>query len=139
MDTREEKNQSAVDRADTLLSQTEDEWEQPVTEMRQGDLEIGDEIFLRDQEAYEYHCYSGWEEAVRGWARVAPMACIFVPQKKNHGNKQAEDLVPADRNLLKQKAQPAALLPSLVSLKLLVQPQGSRRAPLQFHISYSEK
>lgn len=30
-------------------------------------LDISEEDVLKDLEPYEYHCYSGWEEAVSEW------------------------------------------------------------------------
>ncbi|XP_029354927.1 uncharacterized protein C16orf46 homolog [Echeneis naucrates] len=45
-------------------------------------LDISEEDFLKEQEPHEYHCYSGLEEAVRGWGRVAPMSCILLTQKR---------------------------------------------------------
>ncbi|XP_037103287.1 uncharacterized protein LOC119120480 [Syngnathus acus] len=46
-------------------------------------LEMSEEAFLKELEPHEYHCYCGWEEAVRGWDRVAPVSCIILPQKKD--------------------------------------------------------
>ncbi|XP_067447155.1 uncharacterized protein si:ch73-103b9.2 [Thunnus thynnus] len=53
-------------------------------------LDISEENFLTELEPHEYHCYSGWEEAVRGWARVAPLSCIFLPQKRDWKPKSKE-------------------------------------------------
>ncbi|XP_040896790.1 uncharacterized protein si:ch73-103b9.2 [Toxotes jaculatrix] len=59
-------------------------------------LDISEEDFLKELEPYEYHCYSGLEEAVRGWARVAPLSCILVTQKryKKPKHKEADNLAP---------------------------------------------
>ncbi|XP_077376196.1 uncharacterized protein C16orf46 homolog isoform X2 [Festucalex cinctus] len=46
-------------------------------------LEMSEEAFLKELEPHEYHCYCGWEEAVRGWDRVAPVSCILLPQKRD--------------------------------------------------------
>ncbi|KAF1392941.1 hypothetical protein PFLUV_G00033250 [Perca fluviatilis] len=45
-------------------------------------LDISEEDFMKEHEPYEYHCYPGWEEAVHGWARVAPLSCILLTQKR---------------------------------------------------------
>ncbi|XP_061522033.1 uncharacterized protein LOC133396320 [Phycodurus eques] len=46
-------------------------------------LDMSEEAFLEDLEPHEYHCYCGWEEAVRGWDRVAPVSGILLPQKRD--------------------------------------------------------
>ncbi|XP_074470037.1 uncharacterized protein C16orf46 homolog [Sebastes fasciatus] len=53
-------------------------------------LDISEEDFMKELEPYEYHCYPGWEEAVHGWARVAPMSCILLPQKRYRKPKHKE-------------------------------------------------
>ncbi|KAE8297125.1 hypothetical protein D5F01_LYC03740 [Larimichthys crocea] len=57
-------------------------------------LDISEEDFLKELEPYEDHCYSGWDEAVQGWARVAPLSCILLTQKtetyKKPKNKEFE-------------------------------------------------
>ncbi|KAK2920271.1 uncharacterized protein si:ch73-103b9.2 [Channa argus] len=53
-------------------------------------LDISEEDFLKELEPHEYHCYSGWEEAVRGWARVAPLSCILLTLKKQRKLKPKE-------------------------------------------------
>ncbi|KAM7406215.1 hypothetical protein PAMP_000605 [Pampus punctatissimus] len=53
-------------------------------------LDISEEDFLKELEPHEYHCYSGWEEAVCGWARVAPLSCILLPQKRDWKPKYKE-------------------------------------------------
>ncbi|XP_051919506.1 uncharacterized protein LOC127599533 isoform X2 [Hippocampus zosterae] len=54
-------------------------------------LEMSEEAFLKETEPHEYHCYCGWEEAVRGWDRVAPVSCILLPQKKDKKPKPRKD------------------------------------------------
>ncbi|TNM91191.1 hypothetical protein fugu_003480 [Takifugu bimaculatus] len=43
-------------------------------------LDISEEELLRDLEPLEYCCSSSWDEAVRGWARAAPLSCVLVTQ-----------------------------------------------------------
>nr|XP_020464431.1 uncharacterized protein LOC109965044 [Monopterus albus] len=59
-------------------------------------LDISEEDLLKEQEPYEYHCYSGREEAVRGWARVAPLSCILLTQKRYRKakHKEADNMAP---------------------------------------------
>ncbi|KAK2854117.1 hypothetical protein Q5P01_006778 [Channa striata] len=61
-------------------------------------LDISEEDFLKELEPHEYHCYSGWEEAVRGWARVAPLSCILLTQKNQRKlkHKEADNQNPVD-------------------------------------------
>nr|XP_057944528.1 uncharacterized protein si:ch73-103b9.2 [Doryrhamphus excisus]XP_057944529.1 uncharacterized protein si:ch73-103b9.2 [Doryrhamphus excisus] len=54
-------------------------------------LDISEEAFMKEVEPYEYHCYPGWEEAVRGWDRVAPVSGILLPQKKDKKPKQRKE------------------------------------------------
>ncbi|XP_029950786.1 uncharacterized protein C16orf46 homolog [Salarias fasciatus] len=56
-------------------------------------LDISEENLLKELEPYEYHCYSSWEDSVCGWARVAPLSCIYVTEKKckKPNNKEADD------------------------------------------------
>ncbi|XP_054627579.1 uncharacterized protein LOC129178915 isoform X2 [Dunckerocampus dactyliophorus] len=53
-------------------------------------LDISEEAFLKEVEPYEYHCYPGWEEAVRGWDRVAPVSGILLPQKDKKPKQRKE-------------------------------------------------
>ncbi|KAG8001497.1 hypothetical protein GBF38_007183 [Nibea albiflora] len=57
-------------------------------------LDFSEEDFLKELEPYEDHCYSGWDEAVQGWARVAPLSCILLTPKteayKKPKNKECE-------------------------------------------------
>ena len=70
-------------------------------------LEISEEALMDDLEPYEYHCYQGWEEAVWGWTRVAPLASIVVAEKSGHKskNKDAEhgSLTTAKQHKLAEK------------------------------------
>ncbi|XP_061882914.1 uncharacterized protein LOC133634023 isoform X1 [Entelurus aequoreus] len=54
-------------------------------------LDISEEAFLKEVEPYEYHCYPGWEEAVCGWDRVAPISGILLPQKRDKKPKQRKE------------------------------------------------
>lgn len=72
MATSEEVDHTAVDGSDKELPAQEDAGgEQPYStpDRRHVDalLDISEEDFLKDLEPYEYHCYSGWEEAVSEW------------------------------------------------------------------------
>ncbi|XP_029983825.1 uncharacterized protein C16orf46 homolog [Sphaeramia orbicularis] len=53
-------------------------------------LDISEEGFLEILEPYEYHCYSGWEEAVQGWAGAAPLSSILLSQRTDKKPKQKE-------------------------------------------------
>ncbi|KAL3065370.1 hypothetical protein OYC64_015526 [Pagothenia borchgrevinki] len=59
-------------------------------------LDLSEEVFMNELEPHEYHCYPGWEEAVHGWARVAPLSCILLNQKiyKKPKPKETETLTP---------------------------------------------
>ncbi|XP_035008462.2 uncharacterized protein LOC118105111 [Hippoglossus stenolepis] len=46
-------------------------------------LDLSEEADLKELEPYQYHLYSGVEEAVCGWDRVAPLSCILLTQKKD--------------------------------------------------------
>ncbi|CAB1420613.1 unnamed protein product [Pleuronectes platessa] len=46
-------------------------------------LDLSEEADLKELEPYHYHLYSGVEEAVCGWDRVAPLSCILLTQKKD--------------------------------------------------------
>ncbi|XP_044047129.1 uncharacterized protein C16orf46 homolog [Siniperca chuatsi] len=87
MATLKEVDHTAVNGSDKELPTQKDAvGEQPykTPERRHVDalLDISEEDFLTELEPYEYHCYSGWEEAVQGWARVAPLSCILLTQKR---------------------------------------------------------
>ncbi|XP_078139058.1 uncharacterized protein C16orf46 homolog [Centroberyx gerrardi] len=96
MATLKEFDQAAVEGSDKEFPEMEDTgWDrQPCTTPDQDHvdalLDISEENFLKEQEPYEYHCFSGWEEAVRGWGRVTPLACMFLPQKKGKKPKTGE-------------------------------------------------
>lgn len=68
-------------------------------------LEISEEALMDDLEPYEYHCYQGWEEAVCGWTRAAPLASIVVAEKTGHKskNKDAEHEASAKQDKLAEK------------------------------------
>ncbi|XP_047436115.1 uncharacterized protein LOC125005132 [Mugil cephalus] len=63
-------------------------------------LDISEEILLNEKEPHEFHCYSGLEESVCGWARVAPLSCIFSSQrqcrKPKHTDPGGTTLSPVD-------------------------------------------
>ncbi|XP_077569054.1 uncharacterized protein LOC144194104 [Stigmatopora nigra] len=55
-------------------------------------LDMSEKAFLKDMEPHEYHCYSGWEEAVRGWDRVAPVSGILLPQRRDKKQKPRKEI-----------------------------------------------
>ncbi|XP_060897269.1 uncharacterized protein C16orf46 homolog [Labrus mixtus] len=57
-------------------------------------LDISEEAFVKELEPFEFHCYNGWEEAVRGWARVDPMSCILLTPKTYRKAKHKEAATP---------------------------------------------
>ncbi|XP_078106272.1 uncharacterized protein C16orf46 homolog [Sander vitreus] len=83
MATLKEVDHTTVDGSEELPTQ-EDAVRDQTKERRHVDslLDISEEDFMKEQEPYEYHCYPGWEEAVNGWARVAPLSCILLPQQR---------------------------------------------------------
>lgn len=69
MQIQQEDDPAAEMRADGQLSSEEDKTGSQTRKMTQRKhvdalLDISEEMFLRDQEPYEYHCYSAWEDAV---------------------------------------------------------------------------
>ncbi|XP_071344525.1 uncharacterized protein C16orf46 homolog [Trachinotus anak] len=101
MATLKEVARTAVGGSDEELPTQEDAVEEEpyrTPERRHVDvlLDISEEESLKELEPYEYHCYSGLEEAVRGWARVAPLSCILLTQKRyRKGNhKEANNPTP---------------------------------------------
>ncbi|XP_032369161.1 uncharacterized protein C16orf46 homolog isoform X2 [Etheostoma spectabile] len=84
MATLKEVAHTTVDGSDNNLPTQEDPVGDQTKERRHVDslLDISEEDSMKEQEPYEYHCYSGWEEAVHGWARVAPLSCILLTQKR---------------------------------------------------------
>ncbi|XP_057693850.1 uncharacterized protein LOC130916833 [Corythoichthys intestinalis] len=54
-------------------------------------LDMSEKEFLKEMEPHEYHCYSGWEEAVRGWDRVAPVSGILLPQRRDKKQKPRKE------------------------------------------------
>ncbi|XP_034724637.1 uncharacterized protein si:ch73-103b9.2 isoform X2 [Etheostoma cragini] len=85
MATLKEVDHTTVNETDSSLPTQEDAVGDQTKERRHVEslLDISEEDFLKEQEPYEYHCYSGWEEAVHGWARVAPLSCILLTQKRD--------------------------------------------------------
>ncbi|XP_031169959.1 uncharacterized protein LOC116060511 isoform X2 [Sander lucioperca] len=83
MATLKEVDHTTVDGSEELPTQ-EDAVGDQTKERRHVDslLDISEEDFMKEQEPYEYHCYPGWEEAVHGWTRVAPLSCILLPQQR---------------------------------------------------------
>ncbi|KAJ8343777.1 hypothetical protein SKAU_G00311060 [Synaphobranchus kaupii] len=47
-------------------------------------LNISEDSFAKEGDAYELSIESGWEEAIHGWVRSPPLACLFQNQKKKH-------------------------------------------------------
>ncbi|XP_049421648.1 uncharacterized protein C16orf46 homolog [Epinephelus fuscoguttatus] len=92
METLKEVDHRAASGSEDEFPSQEDAVEEQTSERRLVDalLDISEEDFMRELEPYEYHCYSGWEEAVHGWARVAPLSCILLPQKRNRKPKHKE-------------------------------------------------
>ncbi|XP_051236485.1 uncharacterized protein C16orf46 homolog [Dicentrarchus labrax] len=95
MATLKEVGLTAVNGPDKELRTQEDAVrEQPykTAERRHVDalLDISEEDFFKELEPHEYHCYSGCEEVVRGWARVAPLSCILLTQKRYKKPKHKE-------------------------------------------------
>ncbi|KAM8894658.1 uncharacterized protein C16orf46 homolog isoform 2-T2 [Spinachia spinachia] len=90
MATLKEVESTSVNRSDQEL------WGQ-TPERRHVDilLDISEEDFIKEMEPHEYHCYSGLEEAVRGWARAAPLSCILLTQKSCKKTKQADNPMPS--------------------------------------------
>ncbi|XP_064168639.1 uncharacterized protein si:ch73-103b9.2 isoform X2 [Anguilla rostrata] len=53
-------------------------------------LNISEDSFAKDEDAYELSIESGWEEAIQGWGRSPPLACLFQIQKKSRKSKAAD-------------------------------------------------
>uniref|UniRef100_A0A2I4APC9 Uncharacterized protein C16orf46 homolog n=1 Tax=Austrofundulus limnaeus TaxID=52670 RepID=A0A2I4APC9_AUSLI len=79
-----EGGETAANREDWQLSPQETA-EPKETPCRHVDalLHISEENFMKELEPHEYQGYSGWEDAVCGWTRVAPLSCLLVT-KMNH-------------------------------------------------------
>ncbi|XP_042358214.1 uncharacterized protein C16orf46 homolog [Plectropomus leopardus] len=99
MTSLKEVDHTPVNGSHEELSSQEDAVGEQPPERRHVDalLDISEEEFIKELEPYEYHCYSGWDEAVHGWARAAPLSCILLPQKKNRKpkHKEADNLTPS--------------------------------------------
>ncbi|KAL6113193.1 uncharacterized protein ACO6RY_11533 [Pungitius sinensis] len=95
MATLKEVERPAVNGSDHELPAQEELWEQ-TPGRRHVDvlLDISEEDFIKEMEPHEYHCYSGLEEAVCGWGRVAPLSCILLTQKTCKKTKQADKPMP---------------------------------------------
>uniref|UniRef100_A0A674J1N7 Uncharacterized protein n=1 Tax=Terrapene triunguis TaxID=2587831 RepID=A0A674J1N7_9SAUR len=51
-------------------------------------LDISENVFEQDERSLEYVIRTGWEEAVQGWGKVAPFACLQLQKqaKKSRAN-----------------------------------------------------
>ncbi|XP_008292980.1 uncharacterized protein C16orf46 homolog [Stegastes partitus] len=89
-------------------------------------LDVSEEGFEKELEPHEYHCYSGWEEAVWGWARVAPLSCILLTQKRYRKPKQkeADNPTPLFADPTPSNADSSSSIAGLHSLKKLNQQTG---------------
>ncbi|KAK5873876.1 hypothetical protein PBY51_018878 [Eleginops maclovinus] len=98
MSTIKEVDTTSVNGSDKDLSTQGEAVGEQTPERRHADalLDLSEEFFMNELEPHEYHCYSGWEEAVHGWARVAPLSCILLNQKsyKKPKHKEAETPTP---------------------------------------------
>ncbi|XP_031615418.1 uncharacterized protein LOC116335795 [Oreochromis aureus] len=106
--TSQERDHTAVDGADGELSVPEnpaDEHEIAERRLVESLLDTSEENFLNEKELNEFHCYSGWEDAVYGWARVVPLSCILLtsntykkPKHKeaDNGTPSSDDPVPSN-------------------------------------------
>ncbi|XP_030582270.1 uncharacterized protein LOC115778327 [Archocentrus centrarchus] len=111
MVTLQEETHTAVNGADGELSAPEDAaGEHTMQERRLVDtlLDISEENFLNETEPDEYHCYSGWEDAVCGWARVAPLSCILVTSNTYKRPKHADNGTPSSDNPTPSNADSSA-------------------------------
>ncbi|XP_066541378.1 uncharacterized protein C16orf46 homolog isoform X2 [Hoplias malabaricus] len=54
-------------------------------------LDISEEHTFKEQDPYEVQHQGGWDEAIQGWRRSAPLACLFQTQKK--GKKVKPDII----------------------------------------------
>ncbi|XP_029311819.1 uncharacterized protein LOC115024428 [Cottoperca gobio] len=92
MSTLKEVDDTAVNGSDEELPTWGETVGEQTPERRHADalLAFSEEASMKEREPFEYHCYSGWEEAVRGWARVAPMSCILLNDKKYRKPKHKE-------------------------------------------------
>ncbi|KAI4830909.1 hypothetical protein KUCAC02_002510 [Chaenocephalus aceratus] len=98
MSTLNEVDTSSVNGSDKEHSTQGEAVGEQTPQRRHADalLDLSEEVFMNELEPHEYHCYPGWEEAVHGWARVAPLSCILLNQKiyKKPKPKEAETLTP---------------------------------------------
>ncbi|XP_068586805.1 uncharacterized protein C16orf46 homolog [Cebidichthys violaceus] len=93
MATVKEVDHTAVNGSEEEPPTQEEAVEEQTPERRHVDvlLDISEEDFMKELEPHEYHCYSGWEETLHGWARVAPLSCILLTQKRYKKSKQADN------------------------------------------------
>ncbi|XP_031702362.1 uncharacterized protein C16orf46 homolog isoform X1 [Anarrhichthys ocellatus] len=93
MATLKEVDHIVVNGSEEELPTQEEAVEEQTPERRHVDvlLDISEEDFMKELEPHEYNCYSGWEEAVHGWARVAPLSCTLSTQKRYNKTKHADN------------------------------------------------
>ncbi|KAK7913026.1 hypothetical protein WMY93_013237 [Mugilogobius chulae] len=53
-------------------------------------LDLSEEEITKDLHPYEYRCNQGWEEAVCGWERVAPLTTLLLAEKTDNKPKHKE-------------------------------------------------
>ncbi|CAJ1048807.1 uncharacterized protein LOC117810285 isoform X2 [Xyrichtys novacula] len=82
--TTESSSPTEEDTAEDLLYET------PERKHAHTLIDDSEEELLKEQEPSEYHCYTGWEEAVQCWSRVDPLSCILLTPKMNSKVKQKE-------------------------------------------------
>ncbi|KAK9542668.1 hypothetical protein VZT92_000509 [Zoarces viviparus] len=89
---KEDVDHIVVNGSEEELPTQEEAVEEQTPERRHVDilLDISEEDFMKELEPHEYKCYSGWEDAVHGWARVAPLSCILLTQERYKKPKHAD-------------------------------------------------
>ncbi|KAJ8339350.1 hypothetical protein SKAU_G00361360 [Synaphobranchus kaupii] len=85
MDAREESNSATAD-ANNGTTEDDTRWKALICKTLDRKhvnklLDHSDASFSKDF-SNQLHVQSGWEEAVQGWSRCAPMFCLFQFQKK---------------------------------------------------------
>uniref|UniRef100_A0A1A8D175 Uncharacterized protein n=1 Tax=Nothobranchius kadleci TaxID=1051664 RepID=A0A1A8D175_NOTKA len=98
MSTQQEGDQTAVNREDSELSAQEEDTAGE-TGRRHVDalLDISEDNFRKEQEPFEDHDYSGWEEAVTGWSRAAPSCILQIHSKLKHKEADHPTLLSTDQ------------------------------------------
>jgi len=77
MATLNEVDDTAVDDPEELSTQEEAVWEQtPERRLVEVLLDISEEDFMKELEPHEYHCYSGWEDAVSEYISYYSKPCL---------------------------------------------------------------